>query len=165
MARKVFYSFHYKPDVHRVSLVRQMGVIEGQPVLSSNKWEEVKSRGRAAIERWIAEQMRGKSCAVVLIGSTTAGRPWVNYEIKKAWNDGKGLVGVHIHNLKSIDGKQSAKGANPFAGFTVGSDHKQLSSIVKAYSPRSSDSKIAYAVIQKNLTAWVEEAVAIRAQY
>jgi MTH538 TIR-like domain (DUF1863) len=165
MARKVFYSFHYKPDVHRVSLVRQMGVIEGQPVLASNKWEEIRSRGKAAIEAWITRQMRGKSCVVVLIGSGTAGRPWVDYEIEKGWNDGKGLVGVHINSLKGIDGGQSAKGANPFDGLTVGADRRPLSSIVKTYGPRSSDSKVAYAVIQKNLPSWVEEAVAIRARY
>jgi hypothetical protein len=40
MARKVFHSFHFKRDSHRVSQVRNMGVIEGQPVLSSNEWEE-----------------------------------------------------------------------------------------------------------------------------
>jgi hypothetical protein len=165
MARKVFYSFHYKPDVHRVSLVRQMGVIEGQPVLTSNKWEEVKNQGKAAIEGWIARQMRGKSCVVVLIGSSTAGRHWVNYEIEKGWNEGKGLVGVHINKLKSIDGTQSPKGANPFAGFTVGANKLPLSSIVKAYAPRSSDSRVAYAVIQQNLPGWVEEAIRIRAKY
>src|SRR6266536_3269089 len=42
MARRVFHSFHYKPDVHRVAQVRNMGVIEGQQLLSSNAWEEVK---------------------------------------------------------------------------------------------------------------------------
>jgi len=31
---------------------------------------------------WIDEQMAGKSCVVVLIGSKTAGRDWVEYEFK-----------------------------------------------------------------------------------
>ena len=44
--------------------------------------------------------MRGRSCVVVLIGSKTANREWVQYEIKKAWKDGKALLGVYIHGLK-----------------------------------------------------------------
>ena len=45
MAKSVFHSFHFKRDSHRVSHVRNMGVIEGQPVLSSNEWEDVKKGG------------------------------------------------------------------------------------------------------------------------
>lgn len=37
---------------------------------------------------------------VVLIGEDTAKRKWVKYEIKKAWNEGKGVLGIYIHNLK-----------------------------------------------------------------
>jgi len=29
MARQIFYSFHYKPDVMRVSQVRNIGALEG----------------------------------------------------------------------------------------------------------------------------------------
>jgi len=87
MARAVFYSFHYKPDNWRASKVRQMGALEGNQLLSDNDWEDVTSGGEQAIENWIAEQMRGKSCEVVLIGASTAGRKWVKYEIEKAWDD------------------------------------------------------------------------------
>lgn len=163
MARRVFNTFHYQPDVSRVSLVRQMGAIEGQPILSSNDWEQVKRGGEAAIKRWINEQMAGKSCSVVLIGSRTAGRKWVNYEIKKAWDDRKGLVGVYIHGLKNFAGEQAPKGANPFDDFTVG--ERSLSSIVKAYDPPYSASTSVYDYIKSNLPNWVEEAIAIRAAY
>jgi hypothetical protein len=67
-----------------------MGVVEGQRLLSSNDWEDVKKGGDKAIKRWIDEQMKNKSCAVVLIGYGTAGRKWINYEIEKAWEDGGG---------------------------------------------------------------------------
>lgn len=163
MARRVFNTFHYKPDVHRVSQIRQMGAIEGQPILSTNEWEQVERGGEAAIKKWIDEQMAGKSCNVVLIGSATAGRKWVKYEIKKAWDDGKGVVGVYIHGLKNLGGEQATKGANPFADFTVGD--KTLSSIVMAHNPPYTSSKSVYDHIKSNLADWVEEAIEIRAKY
>lgn len=163
MARRVFNTFHYKPDVHRVSQIRQMGAIEGQPILSANEWEQVERNGEAAIKKWINEQMAGKSCNVVLIGSATAGRKWVKYEIKKAWDDGKGVVGVYIHGLKNLGGEQATKGANPFNDFTVGD--KNMSSIVKAYDPPYTSSKYVYDHIKSNLADWVEEAIKIRAKY
>jgi hypothetical protein len=163
MARRVFHSFHYKPDVHRVAQVRNMGVIEGQPVLSSNEWEAVKKRGDSAIKKWIDERMRGRSCVVVLIGSQTAGRRWVDYEIESGWNRGKGLVGVYIHNLKDLSGYQSSKGANPFTGFDL--NDTSLSSIVRAYDPPYSTSTYVYNHIKENLAGWVEEAIRIRSNY
>lgn len=165
MARRVFNSFHYKPDVHRVSQIRQMGAIEGQRILSSNEWETVKQGGDSAIKKWINGQMTGKSCNVVLIGSSTAGREWVDYEIKKAWDDKKGLVGVYIHGLKNLSGEQATKGSNPFVGFTVGENKKPLSSIVKAYDPPYTGSKSVYDYIKSNLADWVEEAIETRNQY
>lgn len=163
MARKVFFSFHFDRDSQRVSQVKNMGVVEGQPILSSNAWEDVKEGGAPAIQKWIDSEMSGKSCLVVLIGAETAGRKWVNYEIKKAWEDNKGVVGVYIHGLKNLAEQQDSKGANPFAGFTVGD--KAMSSIVKAYDPPYSASTSAYAHIKENLDAWVEEAIKIRNSY
>jgi hypothetical protein len=163
MARKAFFSFYYRPDAWRVQQIQKMGELEGQPILSSNQWEEVKRGGDSAIRRWITNQMKGKSCVVVLIGSRTAGRPWVDYEIQKGWREGKGVVGVHIHNLKNTRGLQAAKGANPFASFQFG--EKTFSSIVKAYDPPSRDSKKVYAHIQRNLADWVEEAIRTRKRY
>lgn len=140
-----------------------MGAIEGQPVLSSNEWEKIERGGDASVRRWINEQMKGKSCNVVLIGSRTAGRKWVKYEIEKAWNDGKGVAGVYIHGLKNLAGEQASKGRNPFEDFKV--DGKKLSSIVKAYDPPYSSSKYVYDHIKNNLADWVEEAIAIRKKY
>src|SRR6185312_10622672 len=119
MAKKVFFTFRYLWDSQRVQQVKQIGSIEGQPLLSSNDWENVKSGGDAAIERYIDREMQGKNCQVVLIGQYTAGRKWVNYEIKKAWADGKGVLGIHIHNLKDLKGDQMEKGRNPLDDHTI----------------------------------------------
>ena len=87
--RQIFYSFHYDNDVFRVQQIRNIGAIEGNKPVSANEWETIKRGGDAAIKRWIDDNMKYKSCLVVLIGSETANRPWVDYEIRKAWNDGK----------------------------------------------------------------------------
>lgn len=160
MARKVFHSFHYDHDSWRVQQVKNMGVLEGQPLLSSNDWEQVKKGGDSAIQKWIDEQMSGKSCVAVLIGSQTAGRKWVKYEIKKGWNDGKGVVGVYIHNLEDSSGNQDSKGRNPFDDFYLGST--RFSSVVNAHDSSYSTGKYVYDDIKLNLASWVDDAIAIR---
>lgn len=163
MARRVFYSFYYKEDSWRAAQVRNMGVVEGNRPVSDNDWEEITGGGEEAIKRWINEQLEGKSCTIVLIGSNTAGRKWINYEIKKSWNDGKGVLGIYIHNLEDKDENHSIKGKNPFDKFTI--NGKPLSSIVRAYDPPYYDSKKVYDYIKNNLIDWVEEAILIRNEY
>src|SRR4030042_6102591 len=157
MAHRVFYSFHYKPDNWRASQVRSMGVIEGNRPCSDNDWESITKGGDDKIKKWIADQMDGKSCVVVLIGANTAGRKWINHEIIKGWDDGKGVVGVFIHYLQNSNQEQSSKGANPFASIGYGNPGQMLSSIVKAYDPPYSTSKYVYDHIKLNLADWVEE--------
>lgn len=163
MTRKVFFSFHYKPDCSRAAQVRNMGVIEGNTPVSDNDWETITKGGDKVIQNWIDSQLKGRSCTIVLIGTKTAGRKWIKYEIKKSWNDGKGVLGIHIHNLKDLDGNQSDKGSNPFDDFTI--DDKKLSSIVKAYDPPYSISTNVYSYIKGNIEDWVEEAISIRENY
>jgi len=159
VARKVFYSFNFEEDSHRVAKVKNMGVVEGQTILTSNEWEDVEAGGDSAIQAWIDEQMTGKSCIVVLIGANSSTR-WVKYEIKKAWEDGRGLMGVHIHNLADLNAIQTSKGSNPFSEFKVGG--KGLDAIVKAYDPPFVTSPYVYDHIKENLPGWVEEAINIR---
>jgi hypothetical protein len=165
MVRRTFFSFHYKPDNWRASQVRNMGVIEGNAPVSDNEWESITRGGDKAIEGWISGQLEGKSCTIVLIGTNTAGRKWIKYEIEKSWNDGKGVLGIYIHNLQDKDGNQSAKGQNPFDDFTMKRDEQKLSSIVKAYDPPYSTSTYVYNHIKEKLADWVEEAISIRDNY
>ena len=140
-----------------------MGVIEKNPLASSNKWEEIKQEGDDAIRQWINANQKGKSIVIVLIGAKTAERKWVKYEIEKGWNDGRALLGIHIHNLEDRLGNQSSKGSNPFGAFSV--DGKKLSSVVKTYDPPRSTSSGVYNYISANLADWIEEAVEIRKPY
>lgn len=158
MAKKCFLSFHYKPDVWRVSQVREIGSIEEQPLLNSNQWEEIKKKGDDEIKKWITNNMKGKECLVVLVGSDTANRRWVKYEIKKAWQDGLGVLAIHIHNLKNSDGEQSVKGSNPFSGLTV--DGASVSGIV--YDPPYTTSTNVYSYIRDNIESWVSTATKAR---
>lgn len=162
MARRCFYSFHYIPDNWRAAMVRNIGTIEGNKPASDNDWETVKKGGEAAIKKWISAQMHGRSCTVVLVGSQTADRKWINHEIIKSWDDGMGVVGIYVHGLKNKDGNTTAKGNNPFDYIGYGDTGKMLSSIVKCYNPQGSNSKERYDWITKHLSNAVEEAVKIR---
>ena len=112
--RQVFFSFEYNKDVWRASQVRNMGKVSSSSTFSDNDWEEVKSKSDKDIKKWIDTQMAMRSCVVVLIGKTTSTRKWVKYEIEKAYELNKGIVGIHVHGLEDSDGKQTDKGSNPF---------------------------------------------------
>jgi hypothetical protein len=164
MARHVFYSFHYIPDNWRAGQIRNIGVIEGNKPVSDNDWETITKGGDDKIKEWISQQQDGKSCTIVLIGENTAGRKWITYEIVKSWNDGKGVLGIHIHNLLDRYQNQANIGSNPFTHVTLG-DGKNLSTVVHAYNPPYSSSKDVYAYIANNIESWVEEAINIRSNY
>lgn len=161
MAKKVFLSFHYKQDVRRVSQVKEIGALEEQPLLDGNSWERVKQGGDPAIKAWIAREMKNKVCLVVLIGSATAGRRWVEYEIKKAWSDGLGVMGVHIHGLKDPVTGTTSKGSSPFAGIKY-SDGSAMSTIVDVHDPSGPD---VYGSIKQNIEGWIGEAIKTRGRY
>jgi len=164
MARRCFYSFHYKPDNWRVSTVRNIGVIEGNAPARDNDWETIASGPNQdqKIRNWIDEQMWGRSCTVVLVGAETANRKWINYEIERSWAEGMGVVGIRIHGLKNRDGNISILGANPFDHVIHRPSGRPLSSIVKCYSPAGANSQDRYAWISQHLSNAVEEAVSIR---
>lgn len=165
MKRSVFYSFHYSEDNWRVAQIRNIGLIEGNSLATSNDWEKVKKEGDISIRNWIDSQLRNRSCTIVLIGESTSDRKWIKYEIEKSWNEGKGLLGIYIHNLKNAQGKRSGKGDNPFENFTIEQGSKKLSEVVKAYDTPYYNSQYAYNYIKENIERWIEEAIQIRNAY
>lgn len=151
----VFYSFHFDNDVMRVQQIRNIGSIEGNPPTTPNEWERLKRTGERAIQNWIQENMKYKRCIIVLIGTDTANRPWVKYEIEKAWNEGKALLGIHIHNLKCPRTGTSRKGRNPFDEFSF-NDGRKLSSVVPCHDPNPSS---AYRDIANNIGSWIQSSI------
>ena len=152
MSRKVFYSFHFDNDNWRAGQVRNMGVVEGNQPISGNKWEEIK-QSEVSIKRWIDDNLKDKSCLIVLIGEKTSERKWVKYEIERAWELGKAVCGIYIHNLKNVYGKQSKKGRNPFASF------------IPVFETRYTLSDYVYNDIKNNIANLVEKAIEVRKRY
>lgn len=153
MKRKVFYSFHFDNDVMRVQQIRNMGLLEGDEPVSPNTWEQIK-RTDQGVKNWIDSNLNGKSCLVVLIGSQTANRPWVQYELKRAWEQGKALVGIYIHRLNCPRNGYGIKGANPFDQFNFTRHGRIIKPLV--YDPSYND---AYLDIKNNLSTWIENAI------
>ncbi len=151
----VFYSFHYEHDVNRVQLVKNIGAVEGQPLLNSQGWEQVRRGGDAAIEKWIDDQMKWKTAVIVLIGKQTASRDWVQYEIQKAWNEKRPLLGIRIHGLSSM-GTVDTAGANPF-------DKVSGVSGIPIFDPTQTDwagnidSKATYNYLKDHLKTWATQ--------
>lgn len=153
MVRKVFYSFHFDNDNWRAGQVRNIGTVEGDKPVNGNKWEDVKSKSDSTIKTWIDDNLKDKSCLVVLIGEKTSERKWVNYEINRAWELGKAVCGIYIHKLENVLGNQSSKGKNP------------LASHVPIFESTYSTSKYVYDDIKNNIAVLVEDAIKVRSRY
>lgn len=163
--RQVFFSFEYNKDSWRASQVRNMGKVDSNSTFSDNDWEEVKEKSDAKIKEWIDSQMAKRSCLVVLIGVTTSGRKWINYEICKAYELSKGIVGIYIHNLKDSDGHQTSKGGNPFYQIYIGDGNEPLSKYVTCFDSTYKSSQYVYDDISENIEKLIEDAIANKDTY
>ena len=158
MARTTFFSFHYDNDIWRASQVRNSDVvddgIEESGFIDGASWESIKREGDDAVRDWINRQMKGCSVTVVLIGSDTYDRKWVNYEIEKSYREGMGLVGVRIHKIEDENGNRDQRGENPLSKYQDSNTGESLSSIFNTYDWVSDTGR-------ENLGDWVEEAAQI----
>lgn len=156
MARKTFFSFHYKQDNWRAANIRSSWVTkdrEASGFFDSTEWEKVKKKNNSDIEKWIDGQLFGTSVTVVLIGEKTAGRKWINYEITSSYKKGNGLLGIYIHNKKDSNGNTTRKGRNPFDDWYIEKDGKKIyfSTMYKTYDWVNDDG-------YKNMGKWIEQA-------
>ncbi len=118
MPRKVFFSFHYDRDIHKVCQIRNSWVVRGnttQPFVDKADFESIKRQGDRAVKNWIDAQMKGTSVTVVLIGAETYKRPYVLYEIEQSHKQGKGIIGIELRGMKDLQGVvDNAVANNPF---------------------------------------------------
>lgn len=156
--RQVFFSFEYLKDNWRASQIRNMGKVSKDSTFSDNDWETVKFKTSDNIKKWIDEQMKMRSCIIVLIGSTTSSRKWIRYEIEKAYELKKGIVGIYIHNLKDKSGNQCSKGSNPFYNIFT-STGERLSRYVECFESVYLTSKYVYDDINDNIERLIENAI------
>ena len=162
MARRVFFSFHFANDFWRTQQIRNINALDGQAVVNANAWEEIKRKGDASIKKWIDDNLTGKTCVVVLIGSQTANRPWVIHEISRGWNKGKGVLGIRVDKLLDSNRKTTTAGPNPFGKVNFNGSQRTLADVAPVKTPAGADSKAAYASITNNIESWIEEAIKIR---
>jgi hypothetical protein len=124
MARKAFFSFHYKNDVSRAMVVRHSWVTkpdtESAGFIDAADFEQVEREGNVAIKKWIDNQLIGTTVTVVLIGTETTQREYVKYELEKSYSRGNGLLGIYVHNIKNLKGETTTKGSNAFGA--IGKD-------------------------------------------
>lgn len=114
MARKVFYSFCYSDDINRTMVVRNRWVTKGTQsisgVIDKAEFEKIKRTGDKAVCNWIDRQLEGTSVTVVLLGTNTLSRKFVQYEIRESYRRGNAIVGVHINSIKDMStGRESLR--------------------------------------------------------
>jgi MTH538 TIR-like domain (DUF1863) len=108
--RHVFISHHHADDDH-VSRLTEMLARQGFEVRNSSIRAKPANRERLqkglipenTLKRLLRMKMSWASTVVVLIGKETHGRPWVDWEIRKANELGKRLVGVYVRGGTESD--------------------------------------------------------------
>jgi len=130
--RRVYFSFHFD-DLMRVNNVRQAWKIdhpdaqEMRSFYDSSLWESRQLGSAEAVKSLIRDGVEHTSAVCVLVGSETWSRRWVRYEIARAVIDGRGLLAVHLNNLRHhVRRLPDPCGPNPLKYMAVG---KVLSSV------------------------------------
>jgi hypothetical protein len=107
MARKTFFSFHYKPDIHRAMNVRNSWVTqpdrESAGFFDSSVFESKQRTSDDALKRFLSDGLHGTSVTCVLYAAQTAWRRWVRFELLKSFVEGKGILSIDIHTIKNLD--------------------------------------------------------------
>ncbi len=84
-----------------------------------SEYEAAKKKGEEEIKRLIRAKLAGTTVTVVLIGSETASRPYVQYEIQQSVAQKNGLLGIYIHHLEDQGGLTSNQGPKPAVPYGV----------------------------------------------
>lgn len=108
--KNLFISHHHKDDQ---SVTDFTNLLSGKDYNIRNSSIRVKPENQArldkkiipkrTLERLIRMKMRWASTLVVLVGSKTHSREWVNWEIEQAAKLGKRIIGVFIRGAKDAD--------------------------------------------------------------
>lgn len=125
MTRKTFFCFRYDEDYWRALNVRNSWTSQEHTAagfFDPAEWQHVHQEADPVIENWIDAQLSDTTVTVVLIGADTAGKKWIDYEIKRSLAQGNGVLGIYIHGIKDFKGNTSAPGADPFVALASAKD-------------------------------------------
>lgn len=108
--RHLFISHHHQDDEHVTSLTNLLSK-KGYDVRNSSvrmkpenqRRMDEKKVSNAVIERILRMKISWAGTVVVLIGKDTHTRPWVDWEIRKANEQGKRIVGVYLRGGTEAD--------------------------------------------------------------
>ena len=121
MARRTFFSFHYKPDVSRAWVVRNswvtkiaQGEREDAGFFDSSVFEAKQRESDEVLKRFLREGLANTTVTCVLVGKQTTLRRWVRYEIFRSFIRGNGLLAIRINSIPNLNKETSDAGSNPF---------------------------------------------------
>ncbi len=108
--RHLFISHHHQDDAE-VSKLTNLMASKGYDIRNSSvrmkpenqRRMEEKKISKEVIQRVLRMKISWASTVVVLIGKDTHTRPWVNWEIDKANEQGKRIVGVYLRGGTEAD--------------------------------------------------------------
>ena len=110
VSKNVFISHHHKDDSAVTNFTNLLAgkdyAIRNSSIRvneKNNKRLEKKEIPRKTLERLLRMKMHWAGTVVVLIGSETHSRDWVNWEIEEAARQGKRIIGVFMHGAKDSD--------------------------------------------------------------
>lgn len=133
MARRTFFSFHYKPDVSRAWVVRNswvtkvaQGERDDAGFFDSSVFEAEQRESDDVLKRFLREGLKNSTVTCVLVGAETALRRWVRYEIFRSFMRGNGLLAVRIHTIAGLNSPATTAGSDPFAALAFSVDGDQV---------------------------------------
>ncbi|MHB8416139.1 MAG: TIR domain-containing protein [Acidiferrobacteraceae bacterium] len=132
MARRIFFSFHYKRDINRAQIVQNHDIakngVEQSGYYNHSLWEETKRKGDAALQALIKDGLERTTVTVVLAGAKTYSRPWVRYELIRSFLRGNGLLTIYINQIKNFAQETDVRGPNPldYLYFELSQDGKSV---------------------------------------
>lgn len=96
----IFISHYHADDKHVQSLKSKL-IDKGHNVrnfsVDSTNHKDGRRPSDAVIKRYLDIRIKASSTVICLLGPDTHKRPWVNYEIRKAYLEGKKIIGVYTH--------------------------------------------------------------------
>jgi len=105
--KNVFISHHHKDDTHvdkLTDLLSKNGYnIRNSSIRAKPANQERLDKGlvrEAVLQRLLRMKISWAGSVIVLVGKETHSRPWVNWEIKQAHEQGKNIVGIYEYGLK-----------------------------------------------------------------